>query len=240
MSDILTYQDFLGGRLNAGTTLRGRNFAQDMADAGGSIVRRLGFTGLAALKQVHSDQVHFIDSANIKKFLVNPLQDYPLIEGDGIFTDVRELLLGVLTADCIPVLYADAGLKVAGIVHAGWKGIKGKIHMKIVEKIKERLDIGPERLHVLIGPHIRKCCYNVGHELIEEFENVHYESRDGKIFLDLESGLIEDLIAVGILSDNIKKASLCTKCSKNPLFYSYRGGDNGKRMLSFIGLPEAL
>jgi hypothetical protein len=241
MRGILTYPDYFSNVLTVGTTERGLNFglytaktsleAEKIKILMASIVKGLGFRGLITLKQIHSGLVHFIDNINYKEYLNNSF-----IEGDGIFTDSKELLLGILTADCIPVFYTDDSADIAGIVHAGWKGIKNKIHINIIDRIREKLNIRPESLHILIGPHIRNCCYEVKKDLIEELGTINFTTRKSSLFLDIEACLTEDLIKKGIKSENIIKYLKCTKCSEYPHFYSYRGGDMRERMLSFIGI----
>ncbi|MCX7958467.1 MAG: laccase domain-containing protein, partial [Deltaproteobacteria bacterium] len=110
---------------------------------------------------------------------------------------------------------------------------------RIVEKyiknilFKER--ISPDRISVVAGPHIRKCCYSVGRELTVQFSTAGYdnncifESRENQIYLSLESVLNEQLKACDISKDNIVYVRLCTSCM-NSLFYSHRKGDKGRNI----------
>jgi YfiH family protein len=222
MSGILTYPDFFTGNIISGTTLRGTDF---------SLIPGEGFAGPVVLNQVHSDRIHYIDPFNIKKYL-----EEPFIEGDGLFTAYSGLLLAVRTADCVPLFYTDSQAGIAGIVHAGWRGIKKGIHLKMIDEIKNKLFIVAGDIFVMLGPHIRKCCYEVGKDMIKEFGNDNFENRDGRLYFGLEARITADLIKKGVPAGNISSAGKCTMCSADLRFYSYRSGDREERMLSFIGM----
>ncbi len=196
----------------------------------GKILKALGFSKLITLNQIHSDIIHVIGIKNQRAFFIDPL-----IKGDGILTNLKGILIGILSADCVPVFYSDKKSTFCGIVHAGWKGIQQKIHIKMLDKIEKTFLIDSP-LEILIGPHIKKCCYEVGKELIDQLETGCFDKREGQYFLDMESQIINDFKENGIGKDQIEKYTACTRCNKNPSFYSYRGGDKKKRMLSFIGL----
>lgn len=234
MSGILPYPDFFSGNIISGTTLRGTDFSLIQGvQARKSIALELGFGAPAVLNQVHSERIHYIDPFNIKKYM-----EEPLIEGDGLFTAYSGLLLGVRTADCVPVFYTDRRAGIAGIVHAGWRGIKKGVHLKIIDEIQEKLMIGAGDLFIMTGPHIRKCCYEVGTDMGKEFGKIDFETRNGRLFFDLEARITADLVKKGVPAGNISSSGKCTKCSADPRFYSYRGGDKEERMLSFIGIKK--
>jgi polyphenol oxidase len=194
------------------------------------ILKDLGFSNLITLKQVHSDIIHIIDIKNKETFFIDPL-----IEGDGILTQLRDVLIGILTADCVPIYYSDKKRTFCGIAHAGWKGIKQKIHIKMLDKIQKTFALDSP-IEILIGPHIRKCCYEIGKDLIDQLKTNCFDIRGEQYFLDMESQITQDFKESGIGIDQIEKYKACTKCNKFPSFYSYRGGDKNDRMLSFIGL----
>ena len=198
------------------------------------LTKQLGFSGLVTLKQTHSDIVHSLTRDNLSHYLADPL-----IEGDGIISDLPGILIGVLTADCIPILFTDEQTGVYAAVHAGWKGVYSQIHLKTVRRLIEefRVDIG--RLQVVIGPHIRDCCYEVDAAFIERFNSagVPLTVRDGR-YVSLESAVIADLTGAGVARGRIETVGLCTKCSREPKFFSYRNGDTKGRMLSFAGRKE--
>jgi polyphenol oxidase len=115
---------------------------------------------LVTLRQIHSDLIHRIEGAP-KQILV----------GDGLITDVPELLLAVQTADCLPVIVADRKRRAAGVFHAGWRGTVRRIVEKGVGEMRRHFGSNPRDLVAAIGPGIQSCCYEVGEEVRRKFES---------------------------------------------------------------------
>lgn len=115
---------------------------------------------LVQLKQVHSGVIH----------RVNAPTNHPLT-GDGLITNVPELLLGVKTADCIPVLVADIKKRAVGAFHAGWRGTVARIVEKGIGEMRKHYGSNPRDIEAAIGPGVHRCCYTVGEELIHSFES---------------------------------------------------------------------
>lgn len=114
---------------------------------------------LVTQRQVHSDLVHYVATAG----------DHPC--GDGLITDRPGLLLGVQTADCLPLLLVDAGRRAVGAVHAGWRGTLRRIAEKAVGEMRRQFGSLPADLRAAIGPGIHSCCYQVGEEVREQFRS---------------------------------------------------------------------
>lgn len=181
------------------------------------------------LRQVHSDKVlEYKDNSEL--FIEN--------EGDSIITKVNNVVLGVFTADCVPVLIIDNVKKVGAAIHSGWKGTFNSITKKTVIKLKETYNCKSEDITVYIGPHIRQCCYEVSEELKEKFikktnidENILFNNRN----LSLEECILKDLKEEGIKEENINSINLCTYCSEKINLHSYRKSNgNYGRLFSFI------
>ncbi len=115
---------------------------------------------LATLRQIHSDLIHRVDSR----------PDH-LPTGDGLITNTPGLLLGVQTADCLPVILVDRKRKVVGIFHAGWRGTVKRIVEKGVGEMRRCFGTKPGDIQAAIGPGIQKCCYEVGDEVREKFRS---------------------------------------------------------------------
>jgi polyphenol oxidase len=132
----------------------------------GSFLRALGANQggrlwpLVTLRQVHSDLIHFIDS----------LPGHPLT-GDGMLTRTPGIILGGLTADCLPVLLVDAKRRAVGVFHAGWRGTVKRIVEKGVGEMRRYCGSRACDLQAAIGPGIHACCYEVGPEVREQFES---------------------------------------------------------------------
>ena len=98
--------------------------------------------------------------------------------GDGVMTDEPGLLLGVQTADCIPVLVADRKRKAVAAFHAGWRGTVKRIVETGIGRMRIEFGSRPEDLVAAIGPGIGPCCYAVGDEVLSEFESQFIYSSD--------------------------------------------------------------
>lgn len=113
---------------------------------------------LVTLRQVHSDVLHVIRE---------PLSDAP--SGDALATQARDLLLGVQTADCIPVLLVDPRHRAVAAVHAGWRGTVARIVEKTVGRMAMEFGTRPKDVLAALGPGIGRCCYEVGPDVVKEF-----------------------------------------------------------------------
>jgi polyphenol oxidase len=115
---------------------------------------------LVTLRQVHSDIIRFVDSPP-KTQLV----------GDGLITATSGLLLGIQTADCLPILLADPKRRAVGMFHAGWRGTVKRIVEKGVGEMRRCFGSRARDLKAAIGPGIHGCCYEVGGDVREQFES---------------------------------------------------------------------
>lgn len=116
---------------------------------------------LVTLRQIHSDLIHRISEI--------PENNVPLA-GDGMVTNLPGILLGILTADCLPVILVDPKRRAVGVFHAGWRGTAKRIVEKGVGEMHRWFGSDPRDLKAAIGPGIRGCCYEVGGEVQSTFE----------------------------------------------------------------------
>ena len=120
----------------------------------------LGGGGIFTNKQIHGNRVRVIEAG------ADPDE---VFEGDGLVTREVGAALGVLVADCAPVLFADPAAAVIGAAHAGWKGALRGVTDAVIEKMTD-LGARPERMVCVIGPAIQAGSYRVGAELVARFE----------------------------------------------------------------------
>ncbi len=164
---------------------------------------------------------------------------------DAVASDLPNLLVGVKTADCVPVLIGDAKTGAFAAVHAGWRGTVESIVVKTIEKMRAHYDTNAENLICAIGPAATCQNYEVGRDVIDAFAEKF--STGGKLFtatrenhalIDLHRANKEQLLSAGVLEENIFTAPFCTM-ERTDLFFSYRKEKNlhGKtgRLLSVIG-----
>ncbi len=185
---------------------------------------------LFAIRQVHGSDVMVAED------FAGGGQTPP--EADAAITAQRGAAVGVLTADCLPVLLYDPVKRVAGAAHAGWKGTVRRVSVKTVEAMAERFGSRPGDIRAALGPCIGPCCYTVGEEVVKEFSGYPeaLSNGSGQARLDIAAVNISQLVSAGLRRENITGAGACTAC-ENGLFFSYRK-DNGRtgRQLSFIML----
>jgi YfiH family protein len=125
---------------------------------------------LITLRQVHSDIIHHIDSHHVDSHQVASDPDAPLT-GDGLLTATPGLLLGIQTADCLPIILVDAKRRAVGVFHAGWRGTVKRIVEKGVGEMHRWFGTRPEDMKAAIGPGVGGCCYEVGEEVRTKFES---------------------------------------------------------------------
>ncbi|MBP2031584.1 YfiH family protein [Clostridium algifaecis] len=158
-------------------------------------------------------------------------------DGDAIFTNEINNAVGVFTADCVPVILYDRKNRIIAAVHSGWKGTLNLIVKKAIRKLKNDYKSTEDDIFVCIGPNIQSCCYTVGEDVIDKFENsVFYRGKD--IFiknnLNLKKCIKYQLQSEKIKNENIKFIDVCTFCSSEYKMHSYRKDKNCGRMFSFV------
>ena len=179
---------------------------------------------IITLNQTHSNKVvYFNNREKVKDKIV----------GDAIVTKLKNIGIGVLTADCVPILFCDPKKKIIGCVHAGWKGALNGIIENTMNKLLE-LNSNARDLVAAIGPCINHQRYEVGHDFYKKFvaqskNNGRFFiiSNDKKYLFNIRSYIEAKLIGLGIKNiDHIKMDTFSDK--KN--FFSYRRSkkDNDK------------
>jgi hypothetical protein len=113
---------------------------------------------LVTLRQIHSDLIHRVNKPPGEQ-----------IAGDGLLTETPGMLLGIGTADCLPIILVDVKKKAVGIVHAGWRGTIKRIVEKGVGEMGRYFGTLPGDVKAAIGPGIHGCCYEVGTEVRDQF-----------------------------------------------------------------------
>jgi hypothetical protein len=196
----------------------------------------LGFLrkNLYLLKQVHS--------ADVRTLTDYPDNDVP-VQADAMVTKLPALALGILTADCTPILFADGEADVIGAAHAGWRGaVDGVCEGTIAAMVA--LGARPERVVAAIGPTISAENYEVGPQFMAEFVDLrpdswrHFFVPPGKrTHFDLPGYVEAQLIKAGI--QTIEKIGGCTYGEPDRYFshrYATHHGTQTGRQMAVIGL----
>ena len=151
---------------------------------------------------------------------------------DGTITNLKNVLLTTVHADCLAVFCYDPVKEAIGLCHAGWRGTCAGIAMEMVEKMEDEYGCDPENLQAYIGPGISQCCFEVGMEVAEDFaENWTFaedyitrtpgDVANGKCHIDIKGINQEQLELMGIPTEQIRVSEHCT-CCEPELFCSYR------------------
>lgn len=192
---------------------------------------------LAACWQVHGRDVRVVRDASDAR---NESE-----RCDALMTDLPGVLLGVKTADCVPVILGDARTGACAAVHAGWRGTLAGIVTHALARLSQEFGTKPEDVRAAIGPAALGCCYEVGAEVIEafrsEFKNadaLFTPTSEGRALVDLHRANLEQLTESGVAPERVHALPLCTMCRPEE-FFSYRRdrklhGRTG-RLLSVIG-----
>lgn len=163
--------------------------------------------------------------------------------GDALVTDRKGILLGIVTADCAPVLFADVEAGVIGAAHAGWRGAHGGVCENTIETM-EALGARRERIAAAIGPTIAQASYEVGADFpaafSEEDARFFAPGRDGRFQFDLPAYIAARLLRAGV--GRVEDLALDTYADE-ARFYSYRrsthrGEANYGRQISLIGMAS--
>ena len=134
-----------------------RLFVRAVSEAKGNL-------GLVTLRQIHSSLIWRVQAKDVQG------NEKPaVLRGDGMMTDEPGVLLGIQTADCIPVLVADRKNRAVAAFHAGWRGTLARIVENGVGRMRLEFGSKPENLIASIGPGIGQCCYSIGDEVREQF-----------------------------------------------------------------------
>ena len=171
---------------------------------------------LITLNQKHSNQViHFDSDRSVKNKLT----------GDAIVSEVKNIGIGILTADCAPIFFYDHKKKIIGCAHAGWKGALNGVIRNTVKKFNE-LNSNNCDLIAAVGPCINKKNYEVRSDFFNQFisrnkknKNFFEKINDEKFLFDLRAFINQKISSLGI--KNIENIDMDTFSAKE-FFYSYR------------------
>ena len=193
---------------------------------------------LATAWQVHGDGVKTVRT---QQDIENSEERF-----DGLVSDMRGVLVGVKTADCVPVLIGDTKTGAFAAIHAGWRGTVRSIVVRGVEAMQREFGSEPVNMIAAIGPAACVKNYEVGQDVIDEFraafagaDKYFKPTSAGHAKIDLHLANKDQLLSCGVPMDRIFTAPLCTM-DRSDLFFSYRKekklyGKTG-RLLSVIGL----
>ena len=199
--------------------------SKDAADAVTENRRRVSAVLAPDARLLSLSQIH---SATVVTLPAWSSEDRP--EGDAMVTAIPGLALGILTADCAPVLLADPMAKVIGAAHAGWKGALGQDGRGVLEATldgMEKLGALRDRVTAVIGPCISQANYEVGFDFRDRFLQLGLKNRrffvpsekEGHYRFDLPGYVAHRLTAAG--AGTVEMSGVCTYPAENG-YFSFR------------------
>lgn len=181
-------------------------------------------------RQTHGSTVQVVTAEHRGRGMYPVFDGFP--ETDALVTDDPSVAIGVVVADCVPILLYDSEHHAVGVVHAGWRGTVGNIAGATVETMTRAYGTRPERLVAGIGPSIGPCCYEVGEDVVGAWLAAELTSEsavvrvDSGYHFDLWTANRKCLVAAGVPRRSIEDSGLCTRC-RIDRFFSYRGAKQG-------------
>lgn len=196
------------------------------------IIRRcIDGAQLVFAEQVHGDNVLILDDHRIGEDHKNPAT--PLV-GDAMVTHLHQKFLAVQVADCQSVMMYEPHRDVVANIHVGWRGSIKNIIARTLEVMQSRFGCRADRIVAAIGPSLGPCCaefVNYRAEIPEKF----WKYKNADRHFDFWAISHDQLLAAGVLAENISSSRLCTKCHPD-LFFSYRREGTTGRFAAVIGL----
>jgi len=163
-------------------------------------------------------------------------------EADGLWLSAEApspLVVGVLTADCVPILLCDEQARFVAAVHSGWRGTVANIAGEAVQTLKNQ---GARGFYAAIGPCIEQASFEVGPEVAEQFSPSYVQMVEHahglRPHVDLVAVVRDQLLRAGVAAERIDRVGGCTY-SDPETYFSYRRDGSGGQQLSLIGWVQA-
>jgi polyphenol oxidase len=164
---------------------------------------------------------------------------------DGLMTSTPGLPIGVMAADCVPILIHDRQRQVIAAVHAGWRGTVDGIAHQAIEALGAHYGTSAADVSICLGPAICHDCYQVGDEVVERWTSSPFANgtralslTDDGFHFDLREANRQQFVHAGVLNDSIEISPVCTRCANGSMF-SYRGlGPRTGLFTAVIMIPD--
>ncbi|NOX15293.1 MAG: peptidoglycan editing factor PgeF [Epsilonproteobacteria bacterium] len=206
------------------------NLAQHVGDDPKNVTKNrellcghIGAKNLVFMDQIHGDHIEIISKLDTKKVL----------KTDGMITNLKDIVLCVMVADCLPILFYDDVKKVIAAAHAGRNGVRLKIANKIIQEMAKEFFCKVENIKVYIGAGIKTCCYEIKRDTSLGFED-YLIFKDKKMYLDITKKCVDDLKDIGVSEENMEVSTICTSCDES--YFSYRRDGKTGRFCGVITL----
>lgn len=224
---------------HAGRSGRDLNLSFDLAEREDVLANRqhvLRALGLPhsivhTVRQVHGNQVCVVDRDALAHGLTN-------VRADALVTDLPQVPLGVLVADCLPIVLYSLRPRALGVIHAGRMGTLARVVPAALDAMRMQFAVAPEQVYAVMGPSIGPCCYRLDtravapfQERFSDWEQYFIPQSLGVWMMHLAAANLAQLLAAGVPSAHVQIADICTACYVAHL-YSHRaeGKEAGRAM----------
>jgi polyphenol oxidase len=198
----------------------------------------LAQTTLCTIRQVHGNQVCIVDAAMLQRGLTG-------IAADALVTNLAQVTLGVLVADCLPIVLYAPNTPVIALVHAGRMGTYHRVVQHTLETIEYRFATPPAQVYAVLGPAIGACCYTLDLHAVGPFQDQFPTWEQFFIphgpecwTMDLLTANTLQLRAAGVPAAQIDTASICTACHKHDLYSHRAEGQEAGRGMALVALTS--
>ena len=201
----------------------------------------LDFEKLLVAKQVHGNTVLTATCKDAEPQMTERgMVITPKFECDGLISRNVGLIIGVVTADCLPILLYSHDSSVVAAVHAGWRGLASGIVARAVRK----MGVDASGVSAYIGTAICQKCFEVGPEVADEFTSSFGQEiskyiahgRKDRMHVDLTAIAVHELRSSGVLDVNISQSQDCTCCNPDKYWSHRKHGLQRGNQLTFIAL----
>ncbi len=185
-------------------------------------------------------QVHGVAGICVTSKVASEVPAFTL-SADFLHTIIPEIGIGVMTADCLPIILLDPVRQAVAVIHAGWRGVVQNIITSTTGALSASYATHVSDIRVFFGPSAGVCCYQVGQEFVGIMSRVAHAHnvlhiREDQLFLDVAGLVRNQLIAAGVAAYNISSEfNLCTICDTR--FYSHRrDAQRAGRQMTIVAL----
>lgn len=188
-----------------------------------AVLEALGLaqTTLYTVRQVHGNAVCVVDAQVVQHGCAD-------MAADALVSALPDVTLGILVADCLPMILYTLDTPVIAVVHAGRMGTYYRIVQQVLAVMQQRFAVSPAQVYAVLGPAIGGCCYTLDERAVQPFreqcatwEQFFTPRRPGQWTMSLTAANEAQLRAAGVPESHIDTAALCTVCHCQH-FYSHR------------------
>lgn len=212
-------------------------------EAFGLIQKNLQAKSLTVFTQAHGTQGHLVKQTQWCEAMP-PCRELFKRTGDILLTNHVGCALGILTADCLPIIFYDPDHHACAIAHAGWRGAAAGVAQKTIALMKEHFSSDPASLRVYFGPSARVCCYEVQPDFCDHIETGYHKAvfvrKAQKLLFDNVKLNYLQLRHMGVQAKHICcRNNTCTICDRS--YHSYRrDGKNYTHQVTVVALKNPL